>query len=435
MKRTVAAIVVLLFLSAHAYAVDLLTLSEAWELAMDNDPALQAAREILPESKGERTSAMAAFLPQIGGEAKVRYFAKDFGWMMEPVPALGINQTIPFKATDDTVPSVAVGMEQMFFDSGMSIARYKSARENVNAAEHTVTARTQSRAVELVHVYSGYYLSKKQMEVARKAASAWNEHERVARLRYRQDMVAYNDVLAAEVAAADARLKVREAEDGVNVEAMRLAAIIGQMPGDVAEPMVPVPPAFIPEPIERPEVKAKNAQTEAARLEAQAEGLAYLPRFYGRAEVSYTDDSFTMNKDQYKFVGGVRLPLFDGRRHWGQRQAAQARQVRYRFERQALVEAYAVERDDVMRAWKRSSEEVRVASRNRAKTAENLRIVRERYASGMVPALDVREAIALWTNATLRSYEARCSRQLIAARLRQVAGVPVFENGGVDVAE
>jgi outer membrane protein TolC len=303
----------------------------------------------------------------------------------------------------------------------------------VNAAKHTVFAQTQQRAIDLVNVYSDYYLSSKRLNVARQASRAWNEHQRVARLRYQQDMVAMNDVLAAEVEASDAKLKVQEASDGKDVSAERLASIIGKMPGKVSEPSVPTPPTDIPNPETRPEVKAKNAQSESARLEAQAEGLAYLPRIYGRAEVSYNEDSFLLNKDQYAFIGGVRIPLFDGRRRWGQRKAAKARQARYRYEREAMVKALTVERDDVLRAWRRSSEEVRVASRNRARTAENLRIVRERYANGMVPALDVREAIALWTQAALRYHEARCDRQITAARLRQVAGVPVLKTGGEDV--
>ena len=432
MKLRFAAILVVLLAAATARA-ESLTLAEAWDLALENDPSLQAVREILPESLGNKMSAKAAFLPHIAGEGKIRHYMKTFGWTMNPVPQLGLNVAIPFQASDNTVPSYAIGLEQLIFDSGHSIARFRSAREDVNAAEHTVVAHTQGRAVELVRIYSDYYLASRRLKVAKQASSAWNEHERVARLRYRQNMVAMNDVLAAEVEAADARLKVREASDGVEVNAERLASMIGERPGTVVEPAVPAPPTDIPEPNTRPEVMAKEAQTESARLEAQAEGLAYLPRFYGRAEVSYNDDSFLLNKDQYTFIGGVRIPLFDGRRHWGQRKAAQARQARYRYEREALVKAYTVERDDVLRTWRRSGEEIRVASRNRARTAENLRIVRERYANGMVPALDVRDAIALWTQAAVRYHEARCSKQITAAKLRQVAGVPVFETGGEDV--
>lgn len=433
MKRTCVVILAVIITAATARAALALSLADAWNMARENDPGLQAIREILPESLGEKMSAQAAFLPQIVGEAKIRHYMKTSGWNMGPTPQIGITTSLPFQMTDDTVPTYVVGLEQTIFDSGQSIARFRSARQNVNAAGHTVFAKTQRRAVDLVRVYSDYYLARKRLDVARRSSQAWNEHERVARLRYRQDMVAMNDVLAAEVEAADARLKVREAEDGLKVDAKRLASMIGEMPGAVDEPKVPAPPEEIPQSVVRPEVKIKEAQYEAARLEAKAEGLAYLPRFYGRAEISYTDDGFLLNKDQYTFTGGVRVPFFDGRRHWGQRKAAKARQVRYQHERKALAAAYDVERDDVLKSWRRSGEEVSVASRNRARTAENLRIVRERYANGMVAALDVRDAIALWTQAAMRYHKTRCSRQLTAARLRQVAGVPILETGGEDV--
>ena len=413
--------------------VQALTLKEAWSKVYKNDPTLQGIREILPKAKGEKMSVQAAFLPQIVGEAKIRHYGKTQGWNMGPSPQFGTTTSIPFQMTDDTVPTYAIGLEQTIFDSGQSIARFRSASRNVDAAEYMVFAQTQRRAVELVSVYNDFYLSKQRMLVAKKTAHAWNEHERIARLRYKQNMVAFNDVLAAEVGAARARLKERETVDGEKVAEMRLATMIGEMPDEVEKPAVPAPPVMIPDPQKRPEVMAKHAQYEAARLQAQAEGLAYLPRFYGRAEAAYTDDSFLYNKDQYTFIGGVSIPLFDGRRHWGQRRAAQSKQAQYRYEQSAMIDAFGVEREDVLKTWDRSDEEVRVATRNRERTAENLRIVRERYSNGMVPALDVREAIALWSEAAMRYHKALCSRQLTAARLRQVAGISVFATGEEDV--
>ena len=103
---------------------------------------------------------------------------KTSGFFMTPIPQLGLNRTIPFQMTDDTVPSFTVALEQTIFDSGQSIARFQSARANVNVAEHTVFAHTQRRAVDLVRIYSDYYLARKRLDVAKQAAQAWGEAAR-----------------------------------------------------------------------------------------------------------------------------------------------------------------------------------------------------------------------------------------------------------------
>lgn len=405
-----------------------LSLRQAWELTQEHDPALKASRQAVEEGEGGRIAAISPFLPRVGAAAEVRRFAKDEGFVWNS-GALGLG-SINFPSTQKTVPTYSAGVEQLLFDSGKSIAQYRQAREGVEAARQEEAAAVQGRAVELVRAFSSLYLAQRRQEVAAAAHTALAEHERVARALYASQQVPQGDVLAAEVAASRARLEVTEARDEAATAARQLSAFIGREPGEVKTPEVPSPPRPAASAAgERPELRAKEAQARAARHEAAKEGLSYLPEFYARAEAAYIDDDFRIHKDQFTFLGGVRWPIFDGRQHWGQRRIALARSERARWERQAMEEAFGVELEDAQRAWERSGEEIAVASRNRERASKNLADVRAHYGEGMASALDVRDAVRLWTEAAFGYHEALCKRQFAAARIRQAAGIAVLGEG------
>ena len=427
MLRRAVFIIAVLLISVVAHAKNL-TLTRAWINLLKYDPDLKAQQQAINESLGAKTESISVFLPQVHGDIHVRRFQKEFGWIMGAMPQFGITTPISFPATDQTVPKYSVELNQLVFDSGSSIAFYKSAVRNVRAANSFVFAKKQDRAVRLTSVYSDHYLSLRNFEVAKKVADSWTEHERVARLRYRQQLVPKTDVLYAEVKASNSRLKVISAKDAIDVTKMKLESMIGTFEGGMSAPVVPLPPDKTPDPTLRPEVIAKEQEAESARLRAKGEGLAYLPKLYGNIAVSYTDNSYLLNKDQYRFIGGVRIPVFDGKRHWGKRKIAKARQSRFSYEKQALIESYKVEADNVLRAWNRSKLEISVAEKNRVTASENLRITRDRYKMGLAPSSDVRDAVVLWSRAEYKYHKAICDRQVIAASLRRAISVPVFES-------
>lgn len=425
-------IISILFVTTLAHANgDTLTLDEAWQLMLGYDPALKASREIMNERKGDRMSALSVFLPQVEGKTSIRNYVNEEGFIWDS-GTLGLG-VLPFPATERTVPKVSANLTQLIFDSGKSIAAYKTTALGVEAAQHTIFAHRQSRAVDLVHAYCNYYLAKKRLEVTESAAHALNEHARVARLRYEQQLVPKTDMLAAEVSAAKAGLDVTKARDGVDVARKQLFAIIGETPENVTQPLVPAPPPeYVSSPSERPEIKAKTAQMNAARFEAKKEGLSYLPEIYFRTEAAYIEDSFRINKTQVTLWGGLKLPIFDGLLHWGRRNSAMAKAQRNRWQREAMQNAYSVEYEDARRAWKRSDKEISVAKINCRRASENLRDARLGYKESMVSALEVRDAVKLWVESAYGYHKAVCDKQIAAARLRQAVGIDVFEAGGYD---
>ena len=408
-----------------------LTLEEAWQLALKYDPSLKASREIINESMGKKVSAISPFLPRVSGRVQIRHYTKEEGFVWDS-GAFGWG-ILPFPATEKTVPEYRVGIEQTVFDSGKSIAGYKASSYGLSAATHTFFAAQQNRAIELTYSYCNFYLAKKQEDVAKTSRAALFEHERVARLKFQQELVQKTDLLTAEVAAEKAKIDVIEAADNLVVTREKLATLIGEEAYDIAEPVVPYPPESVFTPADRPEIRAKTAEINVSRMEALKEGLSYLPDFFARADAAYIDDDYRMNKDQYTFWGGLRWPLFDGRYHWGQRKSARARERKSRYEKRAMEEAYSVELTNAKKMWYRSDKEISVAKLNKGRASENLRRTRLEYEEGLASAMDVRDAVKLWSESELTYYRAICNRQIAAAHLRLAAGMDILEDGGLNV--
>lgn len=415
---------------AHANGAKL-TLDEAWQLMSDYDPGLKASLQLLDERKGKRTSALSVFLPQVEGKASIRSFVNEEGFLWNS-GALGFGN-VALPATEKTVARISAGVEQLIFDSGKSIASYKATTYGVAGAKHSIFANRQNRAVYLVRAYCEYYLSWNNLEAAKAAATALSEHERVARLRYQQDLVPRTDVLSAEVSASRAMLGVTKARDRLDVSAIRLETLIGMAPGAIAKPSVPLPPGYVSSPIERPELKVKTAEINAAKYEARSKSFSYFPEVYARVQTSYIDDKFRINKSQVLLWGGIRVPIFDGRYHWGQRNTALAKARRNRYEREAMEKDFSVELEDATREWQRSDKEISVASLNRGRSSANLRDARLNYSEGMISALEVRDAVSLWYESEYQYYKSICDKQIAAARLRQAAGVNILDPGGINV--
>lgn len=406
-----------------------LTLSEAWELMQVSDPALKASAETIAESKGVKTQAMSAFLPQLKGDVYIRHYMKEQGFIWNS-GNFGMG-TVAFPATEDTIESYGVGLYQTVFDSGKSIAQFKEAGHGLKAATHYDYANRQNRAVQLVEAYSSYYLAKINLEVAEASHADLAKHFHVAKLRYEQGLAPKTDMLAAQVASDRASIEVKQASDDLDISRERLFTMIGRYPDKVAKPEVPEPPVDLETPDERPEIMGKSAEIDAARSEALKEKLSYLPELYFKADAQYVNDDFLINKDQYTFIGGVSLPLFDGALHIGKMKAAKAKEYRGKWEREAMLDVYSVELERAKRIWNRSDSEIKTERLNMTRAAENLKNVRLSYSEGVVSALEVRDAVRLWKESVLGYHKSICNQQLASAKLRQAAGRAVL--GGQDV--
>lgn len=434
MKRIVAPMMCALFVvlqlsgAALAGAPEALTLKEAIGLALEQNPSLEGKRREADAAHGDVISARAAFLPRIGGSADIRHYAHDTGITI-PANAMGNPNKMSLVTGERTVPAVTAGIEQTLYDFGRSTHRYRAAKIGEEVQRMRTDLFAQDLTLETVRNYFGVIVARRAVVVARSAATALAEHSATANKFFNAGAVARNDLLAADVARSRADLEVDAAKNRVAIAELEFEKVVGVPPEHLDESSF----AYRPSPGDRQteiaaarerrlEMQVVDGTARLAKEEKAAAGSEYMPRLVAEAQASYQDDDYLLTKDQYRFVAGVRWPIFDGLSAYGKRRKADAQMLAAASSRRVVADQIDVEATQSSLDIEHAAKAVQVAETNIRKTEENLRINRERYAAGGAPATDVLDAIAAWNEAGYERLQALYDYHLAVARFRRATG-------------
>jgi Outer membrane protein len=144
-----------------------------------------------------------------------------------------------------------------------------------------------------------------------------------------------------------------------------------------------------------PEIRALEAELDAARKAARLRGRAGMPKVFAEASHTYEENPYLLHVNANVLFVGLSWNLYDG----GARRArlAEARTGVSRVER-LLADArrrVANRVDAAYRRYRQALREGRTAARNVAAAEENLRIEEDQYRVGMVTTTEVLDAEAL----------------------------------------
>lgn len=213
-----------------------------------------------------------------------------------------------------------------------------------------------------------------------------------------QNLVAASDVLTAEVQQAERRQDLIRASNNVELARATLNRLMGRPvdePLDLrdvleAEPWRGSFEAALRTALERrPDLSALKKQVDIARADFGATRAGLLPRIYAFADYNHSTDDFLLNQDW--LVGGVavQIPLFDG--------GSTIARVRQREKEVAeAVDRHDEQVDDIVLDLKQNyllvreaAERLPVARKAIDLAEENLRVVRDQYAEGLLTSADV----------------------------------------------
>ncbi len=414
---------------AGAVADDgVLTLQRAIELAQKNNPTMQGVRAQTEAAHGDVVRARSAFLPRIEAGGGIEYDFKKPGFLIKP-GTVGNPTSLGIQVSDQTVPKVQVGVEQTIYDFGRSTNRYREATAGERAHLYEEQLFSQDLALAVTQVYLDVLLAREAVTTATAVEEAYQEHMRTAKKLFESGSVPRNDMLGAEVALSRAELNRSAAENQRTLVEMNFEKMIGAPADNIDRRTMSDNPkikaagdAKDSAKQNRIELAINEEQQKIARAQKARANSEYLPHVVAQAQAIYADDSFQLNKDQYRLMAGLRWPIFDGLAAYGAKKKAAAELAATEFGRQALLDKIDVEVERATLDLSQSRDSLDVANKNRAKTSENLRSMRERYASGDAPASDVIDAIAMWNVASLDYIQALHDINLSAARLKRAEG-------------
>ena len=381
---------------SRAASQPVLTLGEAFRLAMRNHEAIEVAYLEQKEGGILPLRALSAILPVIESEASVTYPEEEIGFAgstIVPSPLSEANITLT----------------QPLFQ-GQLLPGYLGAKNSAEAGEQTRLYTVRQILFEVAQAYFNILRYQHLLEVSQEASRLAEEQLRILSDRYNAGQAPKNDFLRAQVAVSRASRSLMESTNNLQLSYSILSSQIG-IPADVLrETKVTEPEESSPVTLEgndelqkyrefaemyRNDLKSLKEQVDAQKWVVRQRLASFLPTAELELVQSWVDpESFSRRNDFWTAMFTVSFPLFEGGRR-----TMDVQQERYKLE-QAELRYERLKKEvllQVEQAWlqcKTAKSHLEAVLKERELSQENYEVLLERYDSGQATSLDVTDAFA-----------------------------------------
>jgi outer membrane protein len=414
---------------ALAHAAGAETLTEAWALADAQDSGLAAVRSQAEAAELDAGAARAQRWPTLAvGGAYTRLDdspAFDFGFTGLPIapPELFGGDDFWMGAATLTLP---------LFTSGRISSSIAAAEARGRGAGAQARGAQEDVKLAVAEAYVGVLRARKALAVAESNVTTLESMEGDVSAMFERELVPKNDLLAVQVALANARQGRLKAANAVELAVASYNRRLGEPLSrhvDLEE-QLPVPQGLpgelgelVQEAVERrAELNSLDEQATAYGQLAKAERARALPQFSVTGAYNYLENTFLDDQDFASVGIGVQWSVFDG----GQtrKRAAALDRTRRATEQQRADVASMIELQ-VRQTWLdvgETRERVIVATDAVEQAEENLRIARERYGAGLGTQTQLLEAETLRVQALRNRDDAGLDAGLAKLRLARAVG-------------
>jgi outer membrane protein TolC len=407
-----------------------LSLSQAVKTALEKHPALRVAEHHAAAAASGVDQARAGFFPRVD-------FSEGFMRSDNPVYAFGslLNQG-RFTAADFAVDKLnhpepitnwrtnLSGSVPLFL-GGRTVLGYQQAQLGRDAAEHGRARAEQEVIFGVVRAYTALLLSREAQATVDTAVRTADANLAAAAARYEAGVVVASDALAARVRLARLREEAIAAENQVRLSHSALNEAMG-LPLD--HPLRVTGrlelPARLYDQLDGLEALARTQRPDYRQVELEAQRLekevlrakgALLPTMHLMGNYEINNHEFASNGQDSWSVGVVlNLNLFRGGADRARIAEAEANHQRVVAQRDRLASAIGLEVHDAFWASQTARDRVAVAREAITQAEESLRIVQDRYESGLttiVELLDSETALTVArTNLTRTLFDATVSQ-------------------------
>uniref|UniRef100_A0A7C4RT51 TolC family protein n=1 Tax=Desulfatirhabdium butyrativorans TaxID=340467 RepID=A0A7C4RT51_9BACT len=424
--RWSGALILLLFCTTVAGAE---TLEEAWQVALAHDNRLKAAQESAAAADESLSSAAANRLPVLKGQAAYSQLNQtpETAITIPPFPSM----TIPL-LKDDTVFASQMQLSVPLFTSGRISKGIASARAAAEAYRQEVEQVRQQVKFEVAEAFVRVLRAKALVEVAGSHVDSLLAHRQDVLRMDREGLVSRNDVLSVEVALADAKQSLLQAENGLSLAASAYNRLLGRPFDHPVALEWTAQDAFEQSENEevlrsaavsrRPELKGLFHQAEAYGARADSIRAEALPQLAAQGSWLHFDQVPLTDNDIWQAGLLLEWNMFDSGviRHRAAAEERKARMIDHRREdvrtlielqvRQALL--------DVQQSVQRKV----VSERALEQAEENLKVARNRYVQEIGTHTEVLDAETLRIRSRSNEVQARYDLMLARIRLKYVVG-------------
>lgn len=317
-KRLAAALKIALS-SAMLYAgsASSMTLLQAYEAAVVNDPTYQQAVQDAEAGKEYRILGRSNLLPSVQGNYSASKVHADL------ITRVG-NTKIP-SSPEYISRSSSVSFRQTLFNLD-ALARYKQGNAQSDYARENFVGRTHEMVVRVISAYMDALFANEQVRISTAQRDMYLEQKAVNDLLFKKGEGTKTDMLETQARLELAEAQVLEAKDNQQTQLATLAGIVGQEVTSLEE----LRPDFRVQNLlegdfeswrkkaleQNPDLQAQVYAIEAARQDVNKSRAGHAPRLDFVASYSKVDAETlnTNNQDSTSRSIGIQLtvPIYSG---------------------------------------------------------------------------------------------------------------------------
>lgn len=414
--------------AAHGESLD-----DAWRMARDADAALAAAESESAAASAASTAAERQRWPvlRVTGsynrldQSPAFEFATPAGDFK--LPKIWANDQFGLATAEVSVP---------LWTSGRLSGSIAAAQGEARAAAAQARRAGADLELAVVESYLGVLRARRAHAVSESDTRSLEAHAAAVRVMYERESVAQNDLLAAEVALANAQQLQLRALNTVRIATAAYNRRVGQPldrspelddPADAADRDMPLPARdrgslTATALARRPELEVLAEASSSLDQAARATRAESWPQLQLRAGYEHFDNQILDRQNAAMIGVGFEWRLFDsGQTH------ARAAALRHRARAAArqlddVKSMIALEVESSVLRLEEAQARVAVTAEAVAQAEENLRIARELYASGLGTNTQVLDAASLRVGALTNRDNARYDLALARFQLRHAVG-------------
>jgi outer membrane protein TolC len=405
------------------------SLDDAWQLALQQDRGFASLESRTDAAKLEAEAARAQRWPVLAVGGGYTWLddspAFDFSFTGLPVvpPPLFPGDEFLMGSATLTLPVFTGGR----ISSGIAAAEARS-----RGADAQLEGARQDLKLAVADSYVGVLRTERALSVAESNVTSLEALATDVNLMFERELVPKNELLAVQVALADARQNRLRAANAAELARADYNRRLGQPLDRQVEVVEVLPePQALPQDLDsliaiaheqRTELGALDEQGEAYGQLARSERSRVLPQVSVTGSYSYLENGF-LDDEEFLYAGvGVQWALFDGGQSRKRAAALERSKRAVQEQRQDLQSLIALH---VRQAWlevEETRQRVAVTADAADQSEENLRIARERYGVGLGTQTQLLEAETLRVQALTNRDNARLDAGLARLKLARAVG-------------
>ena len=415
-----------------------LTLQEAIKTGVVKNPKITAARSQVDASEARVSQARSGFFPRVD-------VSESFNRTNNPMWAFGtkLNQEVISQADFDperlndpeTIDNFATTLSVTLpiYDKGQIRSGLTQAKLGHKANFELEDRIRQQVIVDVIVSYTGVLLALEQLKVVNQTLKTARAHCDMVRSRFQSGLVVKSDMLRAEVRIAELEQERLQAQSQVEVACAALNAAMGveidssfhlvtaleramEAPGSLE--------TWISRSMEnRPDLQQMRFQEMIAEEQVTKAKTAHLPGLYLSGTYEINSEDFSETANNYAVGAVVSLNLFSGLGLQSKVHEAMAMLRQTQAMARQLELGVRVETRQAFFMAQSAHKRIGVAQAAVAQAEEGLRIVRNRYESGLFTIVNLLDAEVALQQARTNYFRSLHDFEVAMAQLNLAAGI------------